>query len=141
MDTESMFDTRSSDLNRVDTINERRTESYILFRNAIFSGDTDKVTNAGIDYLNMLSAFYRVVLDHSDGGDDYSIEEKLEKAENKLVDMRPEPGEMESFNDREKFKELEELLTDAEDEINEFRRDVGLSISKTDKTEEGTELL
>lgn len=141
--TSSRFDTRQSDLNRIDSINNYRTSSYMHLRNIMFDDKTDKRTfaDAAIDFLNALNGFYRVVKEHGEEKElEEEIEEKLDSVEDDLYEMKNN-GEMGIQKDMDEFRSIEKELTDAEDKINELRRDAGLSISQTDNTPEGEELL
>lgn len=136
------FDTRNSDLSRVDKINELRTEAYYQLRQALFQDDEERFFNASVDYLNGLKTFYRVVKEHAESEDDTKEAAKaLEKAEKKVEDFQPDLGGLEFNPSKDKQKEVEKALTDAEDRINELRRSVGLSIVNRDNTPEGEELL
>jgi hypothetical protein len=141
--TSSRFDTRQSDLNRVDSINNYRTSSYLGLRKVMFDNGVDKqgFANAAIDFLNSLYGFYRVVKEHGKDEDlEEQIEENLDSIQQDLFKMKHDAdfGVEQDFN---KFKEIEKELTDVEDLINDLRRDAGLSISQTDNTKEGQELL
>lgn len=141
--TSSRFDTRQSDLNRIDSINNYRTSSYLHLRNIMFDDKTDKrnFANAAIDFLNALNGFYRVVKEHGEDQElEDDIEEKLDSVEDDLFDMKNN-GELGIQKDMDDFRSIEKSLTDAEDKINELRREAGLSISQTDNTKEGQELL
>lgn len=136
------FDTRNSDLSRVDKINELRTEAYYQLRQALFQDDEEKFFNASVDYLNGLKTFYRVVKEHAESEDDAKkAAVALDEAEKTVEGFEPDLGGLGVNPSKDKLKEVEKALTDAEDEINELRRSVGLSIVNRDNTPEGEELL
>jgi RNA processing factor Prp31 len=139
--TSSRFDTRQSDLNRVDSINNFRTESYMQLRTVMFDNSANNIdfANSAIDFLNGLKGFYRVVKEHADEPDqEDEIEDMLDEVESSLYNMKVEHRIERDWQD---LKQIEEKLTDVEDKINDVRRSAGLSISQTDSTPEGEELL
>jgi len=135
------FDTRNSDLSRVDKINELRTEAYYNLRQVLFGNEQQEFFNVAVDYLNALKTFYRIVKEHAEDEDTEKAAEALEKAEELIMDFQPDKASIGTDMFREDQKEIEEALTDAEDDINELRRSVGLSIVNRDNTPEGEELL
>lgn len=142
--TKSRFDTRESDLNRVDSINEFRTEAYMNLRNEMFSERPDfaQFTDAASDYLNALVGFYRVVKEHTSeetSEQQEEIEDLIDEVEETVTEFHR--GEHRVEVDFSTLKDLEEDLKEIEDKINELRKDAGLSISQTDNTKEGEELL
>lgn len=135
------FDTRNSDLSRVDKINELRTEAYYQLRQSLFQEDDQQFFNVSVDYLNSLKAFYRVVKEHADNEDTKEAAVALDEAEDMVEGFQPDLGGLGVQSSKDKKKKVEKALTDAEDEINELRRSVGLSIVNRDNTPEGEELL
>ena len=135
------FDTRNSDLSRVDKINELRTEAYYQLRQSLFQEDDQQFFDVSVDYLNSLKAFYRVVKEHADNEDTKKAAVALDEAEEMVEGFQPDLGGLGVQSSKDKKKKVEKALTDAEDEINELRRSVGLSIVNRDNTPEGEELL